>query len=283
MSDTLARICAETRAETARRRTTRPEAALREAIAAADAPRGFERALRRAAASGYGLIAEIKRASPSGGLIRPQFDPPALARAYAEGGAACLSVLTDAPWFQGEAAHLQAARAAVALPVLRKDFTLDPWQVLEGRAMGADCILLILAALSDAQAQELEAAALALGLDVLAEVHDRAELDRALRLRTPLLGINNRNLKTLRTDLATTEQLAAHVPADRLMVAESGIGSHADVLRLAAHGARCFLVGESLLRQADVAQAARALLGGEAAAGPAAAGGAAGAAAGAAA
>ena len=215
MGDTLARICTQTRVETARRQAMQPAAALREMLTVVEAPRGFAQALRRHADGGYGLIAEIKRASPSGGLIRAAFDPAGLALAYEEGGAACLSVLTDAPWFQGEAAHLRAARGAVALPVLRKDFMLDAWQVLESRAMGADCVLLILAALSDTQAAELEAAALELGMDVLAEVHDRAELDRALRLRTPLLGINNRNLKTLRTDLATTEELARHVPADR--------------------------------------------------------------------
>ena len=262
-SDALARICADTRAETSRRRSATSIAAMEARIAAnADRPRGFARALRDAAApSGLGLIAEIKKASPSGGLIRPEFDPPALARAYRDGGATCLSVLTDTPHFQGQTAHLVAARAAVPLPVIRKDFMLDPWQITESRLMGADCVLLILAALSDAQAAELEAAAVALGMDVLAEVHDRAELDRALRLKTELIGINNRNLKTLQTDLATTEELSHHLPSDRFLIAESGIRTHADITRLQAAGARAFLVGESLMRQDDVTAATRTLLG----------------------
>ena len=262
-SDALARICADTRAETVRRQRLTGLSDLEARIAAAaDTPRGFARALRQAAAvKGVGLIAEIKKASPSGGLIRPDFDPPALARAYQAGGATCLSVLTDAPWFQGDAAHLIAARAAVPLAVIRKDFMLDPWQIYESRAIGADCILLILAALGDAQATELEAVAIDLGMDVLAEVHDRGELDRALRLKTPLIGINNRNLKTLKTDLSTTEDLAPRLPPERFLIAESGIRTHADILRLQAAGARAFLVGESLMRQDDVAAATRALLG----------------------
>jgi indole-3-glycerol phosphate synthase len=261
-TDALARICADTRVETARRSSATGIAAMEARIAAsADRPRGFAQALRRAAAGAIGLIAEIKKASPSGGLIRPQFDPPALAHAYRDGGATCLSVLTDTPHFQGQTAHLVAARAAVSLPVLRKDFMLDPWQITESRLMGADGILLILAALSDAQAAELEAAAVALGMDVLAEVHDRAELDRALRLRTELIGINNRNLKTLKTDLATTEELATHLPGGHLLVAESGIRTHADIVRLQAAGARALLVGESLMRQDDVTAATRSLLG----------------------
>jgi indole-3-glycerol phosphate synthase len=262
-ADALARICADTRAETARRQHATPLATLRTRIVAnADTPRGFAHALRQAAAAhGYGLIAEIKKASPSGGLIRPDFDPPALARAYQTGGAACLSVLTDTPHFQGDTAHLIAARGAVPLPVLRKDFMLDPWQIYESRAMGADCVLLILAALDDAQAIDLEAIAGDLGMDVLAEVHNHEELQRALRLRTPLMGINNRNLKTLQTDLAVSETLAATLPPDRFLVAESGIRTHADIIRLAAAGARAFLVGESLLRQPEVTAATRALLG----------------------
>ena len=262
-ADALARICADTRAETLRRQRETSVATLQARIARnADSPRGFARALRHAVATrGFGLITEIKKASPSGGLIRPDFDPPTLARAYQAGGATCLSVLTDTPHFQGGTAHLVAARAAVKLPVIRKDFMLDPWQIHESRAMGADCVLLIIAATDDAQAIDLEATAADLGMDVLAEVHDRAELDRALRLKTPLIGINNRNLKTLKTDLATTESLAAHLPADRFLVAESGIRTQADIVRLAAAGARAFLVGESLMRQDDVAAATRVLLG----------------------
>jgi indole-3-glycerol phosphate synthase len=262
-ADALARICADTRAETARRQHATTLAALRARIAATpNAPRGFAQALRQAAeAHGFGLIAEIKKASPSGGLIRPEFDPAALARAYQSGGATCLSVLTDTPHFQGDPTHLVAARAAVPLPVLRKDFILDPWQIYESRAMGADCVLLILAALDDAQAADLEAIATELGMDVLVEVHNRDELHRALRLRTPLIGINNRNLKTLQTDLSVTDELAANLPADRFLIAESGIRTPADITRLATAGARAFLVGESLLRQTDVTAATRTLLG----------------------
>ncbi|MGA3398092.1 MAG: indole-3-glycerol phosphate synthase TrpC [Acetobacteraceae bacterium] len=261
--DVLARICADTQAEVARRKAERGIERLRYEIAShADPTRGFGRALKRAVAAGrYGLVAEIKKASPSGGLIRPDFDSAALARAYRDGGATCLSVLTDAPHFQGSPAHLMAARAAVDLPVLRKDFILDPWQVYESRAMGADCILLIMAALGNGQARELEGVARALDMDVLVEVHDERELQRALGLETNLFGINNRNLKTLQTDLAITEQLAPLVPADRFMVAESGIRSTDDLRRLSAAGAQCFLVGESLMRQPDVTAATRALLG----------------------
>ena len=261
--DVLMRICADTLADLAPRKAQYPEAMLRAEIAAPrEAPRGFGRALKQAAAEGrYALIAEIKKASPSGGLIRPDFDPPALALAYLAGGATCLSVLTDERYFQGRPEYLKTARAAVPLPVLRKDFMLDPWQVYEARAMGADCILLIMAALSDAQARELEALARGLDLDVLVEVHDERELERALGLETSLIGINNRNLKTLKTDLATTETLAALVPPDRFLVAESGIRTTGDLHRLAAVGAHAFLVGESLMRQADVTAATKALLG----------------------
>ncbi len=261
--DVLARICAETRAEVLRRKAATPIETLRQTIAAqGDRPRGFGRAIKHATGAGrFALIAEIKKASPSGGVIRPDFDPTTLARAYAAGGATCLSVLTNAPYFQGSESDLIAARAAVKLPVLRKEFILDPWQIFESRAIGADCILLIMAALSDGEARALEQVARELDLDVLAEVHDRRELDRALGLQTQLIGINNRNLKTLKTDLATTEELAPLVPPDRFLVAESGIGTHADLDRLAAAGAFCFLVGESLMRQPDVTEAVRALLG----------------------
>ncbi len=261
MSDVLTRICDDKRALVQARKSARPLPEVEAAARAADPARGFIRALRGTVDQGrYGLIAEIKKASPSKGLIRPDFDPPALARAYREGGATCLSVLTDEPYFQGCDDYLLAARAAVDLPVLRKDFMVDPYQIAESRALGADCILIIMAALSDAQAKEIEDAAIAWGLDVLVEVHNREELERALALKTPLLGVNNRNLKTLAVDIATTEELAAHVPADRMLVAESGLYSPADLSRMAAVGARCFLVGESLMRQEDVTAATRALL-----------------------
>jgi indole-3-glycerol phosphate synthase len=263
--DVLADICADTRAEVARRKAATSLEDLKHRIAIAKKkapPRGFGHALKEVCATGqFSLIAEIKKASPSGGLIRPDFDPAVLARTYAANGATCLSVLTDKPHFQGTTEHLVAVREAVALPILRKDFILDPWQVYESRAIGADCILLIMAALTDTEARELEALARALDMDVLAEVHDERELERALGLTTPLIGINNRNLKTLKTDIATTEQLAPAVPVDRFLIAESGIGTHADVVRLAEAGVRSFLVGESLLRQPDVGLAVRTLLG----------------------
>ncbi len=261
MSDVLVRICAGKRTEVAGRRAERPLAEVERAAAEAPPPRGFAGALRQARNEGrFGLIAEIKKASPSRGVIRADFDPPALARAYAEGGATCLSVLTDEPWFQGRDAYLTTARGAVALPVLRKDFTLDPYQVAEARAIGADAVLLILAALSHAQAAELADAARRFGLDVLAEVHDEPDLERAVALDVPMIGINNRDLKTLVVDIRTAERLAPLVPADRLAIAESGLAGPRDLARLAAVGVTTVLVGEHLMRQPDVAAATRALL-----------------------
>ena len=254
--DRLKQICEATRAEAARRKALRSIADL-DAIPATS-PRGFHAAL--AAARGFALIAEIKKASPSKGLIRADFDPAAHARAYAEGGAACLSVLTDAPHFQGHEEYLIAARAACELPVLRKDFMLDAWQVAEARSIGADAILLIVAALDDGALAELETAALDYGMDVLVEVHDAAELDRALRLRTRLVGVNNRDLRDFSVDLNRTRELARLVPPGCILVAESGITSHADLVDLATHGVRACLVGESLMRARDIAEATRALL-----------------------
>lgn len=261
MSDTLARICDDKRVHVAARKAETPEYLLRAQAEALAPTRGFERSLRAAMARGeYGLIAEIKKASPSKGLIRADFSAMQLARAYKAGGATCLSVLTDIPYFQGDDSYLQEARATVDLPVLRKDFMIDPYQVVEARALGADCILVIMAAVDDALAADLVAQARAWGMDALIEVHDRPELDRALKLDAALLGINNRNLKTLAVDLATTEALAPLVPQDRILIAESGIFGPADLQRMERVGARCFLVGESLMRQADVAAATRALL-----------------------
>ena len=260
--DVLARICADKLEEIATRQAAMPLDEVKHAAREAGKPRGFGRALMDAAAAGRpGLIAEIKKASPSGGLIRPDFDAAALALAYAENGAACLSVLTDEKYFSGSTAYLEAARAAVTLPVLRKDFILDPWQIYESRAMGADCILLIMAALGDAQARDLEALARALDMDVLVEVHNEEELERALGLQTPLLGINNRNLKTMVTSLETTETLSRLSPPDRFLVSESGIKTYADIQRLKQAGVQGFLVGESLMRQEDVGAAVRRLLG----------------------
>ena len=260
MSDILARICADKREHIAACKRERPLAAVESAANGLPPPRHFAAHLADAAGRGYGLIAEIKRASPSRGLIRADFDPVKIAKAYRAGGATCLSVLTDRPYFQGDDAFLTVARDAVDLPVLRKDFILDPYQVAEARALGADCILLIMAALDDGLAAELADEAHAYGMDVLVEVHDAPELERALALKTSLVGINNRNLKTLDVDLATTEALAPRVPADRLVVSESGLSTPAQLARMAACGVRCFLVGEALMGQPDIETATRCLL-----------------------
>ena len=261
MSDTLTRITADTRRHVEACKARRPLAVVERAARGADSPRGFASALKAAIAAGrYGLIAEIKKASPSKGLIRPDFDPPSLARAYERGGATCLSVLTDEPYFQGKDEFLVQARAATNLPVLRKDFMIDPYQIVEARALGADCVLLIMACLDDALAVELARLAHKWGMDVLVEVHDAAELDRALQIDSDLVGVNNRNLKTLVVDLATTEQLAPKVPKDRVLVAESGLGSPADLARMARVGASAFLIGESFMRQPDVEAAVREIL-----------------------
>jgi indole-3-glycerol phosphate synthase len=266
MTNILAEICQKKRAHVSAQKAAIGEATLRQKIRDAEKPRGFKAVLEgKIKNRQIGLIAEIKKASPSKGIIREDFDPAQLAKAYAQGGAACLSVLTDAPYFQGDDNDLATARAAVSLPVLRKDFMLDTYQILESRALGADCILLIMAALEDAQAQELAACACELGMDMLLEVHDRRELARTLDIASnnsrSMIGINNRDLKTLAVDLAVSETLAKDLPAHMLCVCESGIDSHQDIARMQKAGIACFLVGESLMRRQDVTAATRNLLG----------------------
>jgi indole-3-glycerol phosphate synthase len=256
----LDQIIAYKKDEVALAKASTPLAAIEALARSTPPPRGFENALRRKAASGFALIAEIKKASPSKGVIRPDFNPGALARAYERGGAACLSVLTDGPGFQGSPADLKIVRQTVSLPIIRKDFMIDPYQVTEARAWGADCILLILAALSEAQAVDLAGAAAALDLDVVFEAHDEAEVERAVRLGARMIGVNNRDLRTFKTSLDTTARLAALVPSERLLISESGIADHGDLVRLAGDGAKAFLVGESLMREADVEAATKRML-----------------------
>lgn len=261
MSNILAKICDDKREHVAHCKSKRSLNLLEVSAREASPVRGFSDALAsRAAAGQYGLIAEVKKASPSKGLIRADFDPVSIATAYETGGATCISVLTDVPYFQGSDDYLVVARNAVSLPVLRKDFMVDTYQVTEARALGADCILIIMAALDDVQAQDIELAALSYGMDCLIEVHDEDEMERALKLKSSLIGVNNRNLKTMEINLATTERLASMAPDDKTLVCESGIFTPEDLLRMSKVNANCFLVGESLMRKDDVAAATRALL-----------------------
>ena len=261
MTDILDRILETKRAEVTVRKATTPLAELDARIDAQTPPRGFRAALDARAQSGHALIAEIKKASPSKGLIRADFDPPAHARAYQAGGAACLSVLTDEAWFQGADSYLTAAREACALPVLRKDFMIDPWQATQARAIGADAILLIMAALDDGVLAEIESCAIDCGMDVLVEVHDAKELDRAMKLQSRLIGVNNRNLRDFTVDFARTYDLVAKAPAGCTFVAESGLTTRGDLDAMAAQGVHCFLIGEALMRQDDIEAATRALIG----------------------
>lgn len=260
MANKLIEICEAKRGHVARRKSQQSLTDIESLAAAQSPPRGFRAALDRKALDGYGLIAEIKKASPSKGLIRKDFDPPAHARAYQAGGAACLSVLTDIPYFQGHDHYLVAARAACDLPCLRKDFMVDPWQVAEARALGADAILIIVAALSDAHMAEIESAAIAHGMDALVEVHDESELERALALKSRLIGVNNRDLRDFTVDFARTYELVGRAPAGCTFVAESGLTGKPDLDAMAGHGVRCFLVGEALMREPDVEAATRRLL-----------------------
>ena len=260
MDNVLNTIIDEKHSEVQALKTVAKFATLDCAARQASPPRGFAAALLRDAARSYGLIAELKKASPSKGLIRTDFDPAKLAKAYEAGGASCLSVLTDQKWFQGAPEFLQAARDAVSLPILRKDFMIDPLQIVESRALGADCILLIMAVLDDARANELEACARDYGMDVLIECHDTKELTRAAKLRSPLIGINNRNLKTMDISLDVGAAMLPQMPTDRIAIAESGLFTPEDLAKMAKFGARCFLIGESLMRADDVAAATKAIL-----------------------
>ena len=260
MSNILQKICAKKLNHIKQCKITKPETELIGALQEVSPVRGFYNALKASSASGYGLIGEIKKASPSKGLIRDDFNPGGLATAYEKGGACCLSVLTDEPFFQGHNNFLMQARSSSSLPILRKDFMLDRYQITEARSLGADCILLIMAALDFATADRLEKYAFELGMDVILEVHNEEELTLALTMASPLIGINNRNLKTMTTDIATTEKLIALAPSDRLIISESGLATSNDLSRMAAAGARCFLIGESLMRQGDVERATRSLL-----------------------